>query len=247
MTTGISTRARSSLARASTATRYLCLLCLIALSACSTPDTKTAEVEPPASAAAGCAKDTDCKGDRICERGVCTAPAAASPPSAEARPPAAEEQAPSPAATRPAPPAGPPERITGRQVDAVAPPQLAGRLTPEEVDRMYGWGAPSVLERDPRLLKLIKQLQPSFKERRVATSQAPQVVRLPDGRQLALLWGCTPHECGGSTYQIAYDANNQTVAFLAEQEIAGSDREYLLFGAPDDAVRQVLLHSAKSE
>ncbi len=37
----------------------------------STPDTGL-----PTPSTAQCAKDTDCKGDRICEQGVCTAPAA---------------------------------------------------------------------------------------------------------------------------------------------------------------------------
>ncbi|MEK7704857.1 MAG: DUF4156 domain-containing protein [Myxococcota bacterium] len=33
------------------------------------------EIESPAAPAAGCAKDTDCKGDRICVAGQCTSPA----------------------------------------------------------------------------------------------------------------------------------------------------------------------------
>jgi hypothetical protein len=37
--------------------------------------------------ASGCSKDTDCKGDRICESGECAAPAEAAPASAAATPP----------------------------------------------------------------------------------------------------------------------------------------------------------------
>jgi hypothetical protein len=43
---------------------------------CGEP-TRPATIEPkPPAPRGGCMKDTDCKGDRICEAGVCRAPAA---------------------------------------------------------------------------------------------------------------------------------------------------------------------------
>src|SRR6185295_1738217 len=36
---------------------------------------------------AGCAKDTDCKGERVCERGACVEPAPPPPPPVDAAPP----------------------------------------------------------------------------------------------------------------------------------------------------------------
>jgi hypothetical protein len=35
----------------------------------------TSTPTPAPAATAGCTKDTDCKGDRVCDRGTCTAPA----------------------------------------------------------------------------------------------------------------------------------------------------------------------------
>jgi hypothetical protein len=74
-----------------------------------------------AAARADCAKDTECKGDRVCERGRCVAPAAAPPPSppppapppAPAGPPPKEEPAP------PAPKPGPPVDDDGYKVQVV--------------------------------------------------------------------------------------------------------------------------------
>lgn len=48
----------------------------------------TEATEPPGAREVGCAKDTDCKGDRICEAGVCVAPRPAEP-AASARTPVA--------------------------------------------------------------------------------------------------------------------------------------------------------------
>jgi hypothetical protein len=39
---------------------------------------------PPQQAAVGCAKDTDCKGDRVCESGRCVNPSPAAAPAASA-------------------------------------------------------------------------------------------------------------------------------------------------------------------
>src|SRR3954468_7652274 len=51
----------------------------------------------PGVALAECTKDTDCKGDRVCERGVCVAPADRAPPAR-------------PEYTPPPPPRAPPAR-----------------------------------------------------------------------------------------------------------------------------------------
>ena len=55
--------------------KQIAIVALLALiiSGCDTPKEETAQAtQPPAM----CAKDTDCKGDRICENGQCTSPAA---------------------------------------------------------------------------------------------------------------------------------------------------------------------------
>jgi Tol biopolymer transport system component len=50
--------------------------------AAASPPPPAGKPETAAPAAGGCLKDTDCKGERICEKGVCvTAPAPAAPPS----------------------------------------------------------------------------------------------------------------------------------------------------------------------
>src|SRR3954462_15014068 len=56
----------------------------------------------PSLSHAQCSKDTDCKGERVCEAGACVAPS--SPPAASSEPAAA---APAPPAPAPAPVAAP--------------------------------------------------------------------------------------------------------------------------------------------
>jgi hypothetical protein len=64
-------------------------------------------VVPGAALAAGCEKDTDCKGDRVCERGACVAPGErATPP-----PPPERVESPPPPPARP-PPAAPARRAS---------------------------------------------------------------------------------------------------------------------------------------
>jgi Tol biopolymer transport system component len=58
----------------------------------------TAPAATPEAASGGCLKDTDCKGDRVCEKGVCVSPTPASPSPAPAAAPA----------TPPAPASAPP-------------------------------------------------------------------------------------------------------------------------------------------
>jgi len=61
------------------AIRITALALLIAVSACKQPDSaETTSTEVSTTAAlAQCGKDTDCKGDRICDSGTCIAPSAA--------------------------------------------------------------------------------------------------------------------------------------------------------------------------
>ena len=77
----------------------------------------------PASMPGNCTKDTDCKGERICERGQCAPPASTTPdaPSPGVFPPAAEPVTPPPTVTW-APPARPDDASAGAtQTPAAAP------------------------------------------------------------------------------------------------------------------------------
>lgn len=87
-------------------------------------------------AQAQCAKDTDCKGERVCEQGKCIEPVAAVPPAAPqapAVPPAAPEPVPAVAPSAPPQPTTPKPKMrrhsTGMMVGgivmvALAPPAL---------------------------------------------------------------------------------------------------------------------------
>jgi len=83
---------------------------------------------------AGCTKDTDCKGDRVCDAGKCTSP----PEGAQATPPATDGAAPAPApATAPVAPttAAPPQQVAPTPPAATAPlgqdePQVRRRSRP---------------------------------------------------------------------------------------------------------------------
>src|SRR5687768_15836360 len=70
-------------------------------------------------AAAQCTKDTECKGDRVCDAGKCTSPLPAAPP-----PPPGPAAAPPPAGEPSAAPAGEPAAA------AVAPPPAAQPVEP---------------------------------------------------------------------------------------------------------------------
>jgi hypothetical protein len=101
-------------------------------------------------AQAQCTKDTDCKGNRVCEAGKCTSPASALPPAPPAPPgaeaPANATPAPGIAATAPAP------------ADATAPPAAPTAATPvanpvdlqlqPALDGSAPSGATAPLERD---------------------------------------------------------------------------------------------------
>ncbi|MGY3264589.1 hypothetical protein [Lysobacter sp. HA35] len=73
---------------------FYSLLALATLAACSPQQPAPSADNPLARAPmAQCAKDTDCKGDRICEGGACRTPAAPTPEPAEATPAASVEAA----------------------------------------------------------------------------------------------------------------------------------------------------------
>lgn len=89
-------------------------------------------------ARAQCTKDTDCKGDRVCEAGKCTAPAA---PPETATPPATTEPAPAagepvPAAAEPVPAAAEPRRVANDRREPAerreAPAAATAALAPDE-------------------------------------------------------------------------------------------------------------------
>ncbi|HVY27196.1 MAG TPA: hypothetical protein VHB79_11630 [Polyangiaceae bacterium] len=72
-------------------------------------------------AQAQCTKDTDCKGDRVCDAGKCTYPATALPPPPPTTPPGAPEGAPPPVAPPPGTVAPPPGTVAPLPVAAPPP------------------------------------------------------------------------------------------------------------------------------
>jgi len=131
-----------------------------------------------------------------------------------------------------------PQRVATKEIHAVIP-AAADALAPQEVAQRFGGHAPDVLERDPRLLAILQRLEPAFRAARVETTQVAEAVRTRSGREIVLLWGCTPHECGGTTYAIAYEPRAQVAAFLKEPDDPNATG-FLLFGAPDPELRAVL-------
>ncbi|WP_448479887.1 hypothetical protein [Pseudoxanthomonas mexicana] len=63
----------------------------IALAACSQPAAPNAALPNQPASALQCAKDTDCKGDRVCDTGKCVAPAASVAAPVEAVPTSVEQ------------------------------------------------------------------------------------------------------------------------------------------------------------
>lgn len=105
--------------------------------------------------AGGCTKDTDCKGDRICEAGVCVSPAQP-PPSPTAAPPL----------ETPPPPAPPPEATAA---DAAAP---AGEFP--RVVRREGQVCVQTLEADGRVAESCRAESPAPKRLRAVSTPAAE-------------------------------------------------------------------------
>jgi hypothetical protein len=76
-----------------------------------------------AKASAQCTKDTDCKGDRVCEDGKCTSPAALPP--APPPPPGSSAETPAPVPDSTAPPAASPAGTPAATTPSAVPPAAA--------------------------------------------------------------------------------------------------------------------------
>lgn len=90
-------------------------------------------------ARAQCTKDTDCKGDRICEEGKCTSPSAVTPAPTPVPPPAPPATAPAPPPVPEAPPVAhaAPEAPEAPPPDE-APPRSSG---PRDAQELYALGS----------------------------------------------------------------------------------------------------------
>jgi hypothetical protein len=123
-------------------------------------------------------------------------------------------------------------------------------VAPAEVTKRYGESIDDAVQKLPVIRAAVGRADDGFF---VPPGDLPvpngppstnQVVRLGT-REILLMSGCRlMNQCGTTWYVIAYDASSRTAALVEETEVAG---KYLLFGAPEPALRALLLSFAAKE
>ena len=157
---------------------------------------------------AGCAKDTDCKGDRICDGGRCVSPAAPGPAPAAPAPsaPPAPSVSPPPASGSPSPAAPPAPPListppagapSAASPNAVAPVPMA----PEAAPVPYGARAPEPPSTSPPQPPPVVEQKPAAESEAVAVSSADgkaYVVSISSGNGEECATPCTLQAPPGS-------------------------------------------------
>jgi len=71
------------------------------------------------------------------------------------------------------------------------------------------------------------------------TSAPPRLVKVGNGKEIVILIGCAPHNCGGTENIIAYDQQESKVYILAENS---TQTDYALLGNPPEEIKSLLIY-----
>lgn len=102
----------------------------------------------------------------------------------------------------------------------------------------------NILQENTELVNSIKKLLPAFKIADMGTSIPVSTAKLDDDKEMLLLWGCTPHNCGGSTIVVAYDQEDNIAYILKENN--SIPEGYEIFDSPSQEIQDLLIYYYKS-
>ncbi|KKT70710.1 MAG: hypothetical protein UW66_C0038G0001, partial [Candidatus Moranbacteria bacterium GW2011_GWF1_44_4] len=102
-----------------------------------------------------------------------------------------------------------------------------------------------ILKENPDVVNQVKELLKSFSTSKMAVSTPAANMKLSDGREVLLLFGCEEHNCGGTGIVIAYDKSGSRVYLLSEETSSGE--EYKILGNPDEEIRNLLIDYYQNE
>ena len=95
------------------------------------------------------------------------------------------------------------------------------------------------LQNNPPLVDETKKLIPDFSPADMSVSTPIANVKLSNGHNILLLWGCTPHFCGSTEIIIAQDQTDNKTYTLTQKNTAG--KEYVILGDPSPEIQDLLL------
>ena len=95
------------------------------------------------------------------------------------------------------------------------------------------------LQGHKELLKRLKELEPQFKTSLIGVSVPMKVVKTKDGRELYVLRGCKPHDCGETARVIVY-SHTQGSAFVLVNNYAPG--KVGILGLPDEIIKNILIY-----
>lgn len=101
-----------------------------------------------------------------------------------------------------------------------------------------------ILRDKPNIVSQAKELMANFSIDKMAVSTPAVDMKLNNGREILLLFGCEEHNCGGTEIIIAYDKTANKVYLLIEE--TGSNEEYKILGNPDDEIKNLLIDYYKN-
>jgi hypothetical protein len=99
------------------------------------------------------------------------------------------------------------------------------------------------LVQNPNTISAIRKIVPGFKPSDMFISTPLTSVNLSSGEQVAMLWGCEEHNCGGTTMVVAYIQSTEVAYVLTEKTSNGQDYEIL--DDPPQEIRDMLLRFYK--
>jgi len=95
------------------------------------------------------------------------------------------------------------------------------------------------LQSQKNLLKRLKEMEPQFKTSLMGVSVPMKVVRTKDGRELYVLRGCKPHECGETTRVVVYSPAQGSAYVLINNYAPG---KVGVLGSPDETIEGILIY-----
>lgn len=95
------------------------------------------------------------------------------------------------------------------------------------------------LQSEKELFKRLKELEPQFKPSLMGVSVPMKVVRTKDGRELYVLRGCKPHDCGETARVVVYSPAQGSAFVLVNNYAPG---RVGILGSPDETVEDLLIY-----
>ncbi len=96
------------------------------------------------------------------------------------------------------------------------------------------------LNNNPEILASVKNIKGDFVPNDIGVSPPAKKTWLGDGREILLLSGCQPRNCGGTGTIIAHDGSSGKAYLLIER--VGSALGYEFFGNPPEEIKDLLLY-----